>query len=78
MENIKPICSFLFVREVEYRSMASTVSKFLWLCWQLKERESLLPLLQLSTLEDEGRELAGSEPPLDTQLAQQEMKQGRM
>ncbi len=44
-------------------------------CWQLKERESLLPLLQLSTLEDEGRELAGSEPPLDTQLAQQEMKQ---
>ena len=44
-------------------------------CWQLKERESLLPLLQLSTLEDEGRELAGAEPPLDTQLAQREMKQ---
>jgi len=44
-------------------------------CWQLKEREALLPLLQLSTLEDEGRELAGAEPPLDMQLARQEMKE---
>ncbi|MGA7399959.1 MAG: sigma-70 family RNA polymerase sigma factor [Candidatus Sulfotelmatobacter sp.] len=44
-------------------------------CWQLKERESLLPLLQLSALEDEGREVAGSEPPPDAQLAQREMKQ---
>ncbi len=43
-------------------------------CWQLKERESLLPLLQLSTLEDEGRELAGREPAPDVQLARQEMK----
>ncbi len=43
-------------------------------CWQLKERESLLPLLQLSTLEDEGRELAGAEPAPDVQLARQEMK----
>ncbi len=44
-------------------------------CWQLKERESLLPLLQLSTLEDEGREIAGKEPAPDAQLAQREMKQ---
>jgi RNA polymerase sigma-70 factor (ECF subfamily) len=44
-------------------------------CWQLKERESLLPLLQLSTLEDEGRELAGHEVPPDVQLAQKQMKQ---
>jgi RNA polymerase sigma-70 factor, ECF subfamily len=44
-------------------------------CWQLKEREALLPLLQLSTLEDEGRELAGAETPPDVQLARQEMKQ---
>ncbi len=44
-------------------------------CWQLKERESLLPLLQLSILEDEGREVPGSEPPLDVQLARQQMKQ---
>jgi RNA polymerase sigma-70 factor (ECF subfamily) len=44
-------------------------------CWQLKERESLLPLLQLSMLEDEGRELPGTEPPPDVQLARQQMKQ---
>ena len=43
-------------------------------CWQLKEREALLPLLQLSTLEDEGREFPGSEPPPDAQLARQQMK----
>lgn len=38
-------------------------------CWQLKERESLLPLLQLSMLEDEGREVPGVEPLPDVQLA---------
>jgi len=43
-------------------------------CWQLKERESLLPLLQLSALEDEGRELAGADPAPDVQLARKEMK----
>src|SRR5438552_13372746 len=30
-------------------------------CWQLKEREALLPLLQLSALEEEGREIPGGE-----------------
>lgn len=44
-------------------------------CWQLKERESLLPLMQLSTLEDEGREVRGHEPTPDVQLARQQMKQ---
>jgi RNA polymerase sigma-70 factor (ECF subfamily) len=44
-------------------------------CWQLKEREALLPLLQLSMLEHEGREIAGAEAPLDIQLARQEMKE---
>jgi RNA polymerase sigma-70 factor (ECF subfamily) len=43
-------------------------------CWQLKERESLLPLLQLSMLEDEGREVPGAEPLPDVQLARQQMK----
>ena len=43
-------------------------------CWQLKERESLLPLLQLSALEDEGREIAGADPPPDAQLASRQMK----
>jgi RNA polymerase sigma-70 factor (ECF subfamily) len=44
-------------------------------CWQLKERESLLPLLQLSMLEDEGREVAGTEPAPDLRLAREQMKQ---
>ena len=44
-------------------------------CWQLKEREALLPLLQLSTLEDEGREIAGSELTPEGQLARGQMKQ---
>lgn len=44
-------------------------------CWQLKEREALLPLLQLSTLDEEGRELSGTEPTPETNLARQEMKQ---
>jgi len=44
-------------------------------CWQLKEREALLPLLQLSTLEDEGREVPGSDPGPEKQLARRQMKQ---
>ena len=44
-------------------------------CWQLKERESLIPLLQLSMLEDEGRGVPGTESPPDVQLARQQMKQ---
>lgn len=44
-------------------------------CWQLKEREALLPLLQLSTLDEEGRELSGTEPTPETNLASREMKQ---
>src|SRR5579864_8056545 len=44
-------------------------------CWQLKEREALLPLLQLSTLEEEGREIAGSELTPEAQLARRQMKQ---
>src|SRR5271165_310471 len=44
-------------------------------CWQLKEREALLPLLQLSTLEEEGREIPGGELTPEGQLARQQMKQ---
>jgi len=31
-------------------------------CWQLKEKEALLPVLQLSSLEDEGRQFASAAP----------------
>jgi RNA polymerase sigma-70 factor (ECF subfamily) len=56
-----------------FRSWLAQIAKRV--CWQLKERESLLPLLQLSTLEDEGRELPGPESPPDVLLAQQQMRQ---
>jgi len=62
------------LRESEaFRAWLAQIAKRV--CWQLKERESLSPLLQLSMLEDEGRELAGTGPPPDVQLARQEMKQ---
>src|SRR5579863_4464574 len=44
-------------------------------CWQLKEREALLPLLQLSTLDEEGREIPSAEPTPDVQLARRHMSQ---
>lgn len=44
-------------------------------CWQLKEREALLPLIQLSTLDDEGRELPGTDPTPEANLARRQMKQ---
>jgi len=43
-------------------------------CWQLKEREALLPLLQLSALEGEGREIAGRELTPEAQMARSQMK----
>jgi RNA polymerase sigma-70 factor (ECF subfamily) len=43
-------------------------------CWQLREREALLPLLQLSVLEDEGRQIKGAEPSPETQVALGRMK----
>jgi len=43
-------------------------------CWQLKEREALLPLMQLSEMEEEGREIASNEPAPEAQAAAREMK----
>ena len=56
-----------------FRSWLTQIAKRV--CWQLKEREALLPLLQLSTLDEEGREIAGSEPTPELQLARHQMKQ---
>ncbi|HTV60730.1 MAG TPA: sigma-70 family RNA polymerase sigma factor [Verrucomicrobiae bacterium] len=44
------------------------------ICWQLKERESLMPLLQLSILEEEAHEIPDAGSPPDAQLAAREMK----
>lgn len=43
-------------------------------CWQLKERKALMPLMQLSALEEEGREIAAEEPMMEVHLAAREMK----
>lgn len=43
-------------------------------CWQLRQREALMPLLQLSELEEQGTEIASAESPIDAQLALAEMK----
>src|ERR1700687_1596408 len=44
-------------------------------CLQLKEREALMPLLQLSSMGDEGREIPANDPLPEAQLARREMKQ---
>lgn len=44
-------------------------------CWQLKEREALSPLLQLSTLDDEGREIVAGDPTPEANVARRQMKQ---
>ena len=44
-------------------------------CWQLRKREALMPLLQLSSLEDEGHELPADDPALDSSVARQQMKE---
>ncbi len=43
-------------------------------CWQLRKRDALMPLLQLSALEEEGREIASTEVPIDSQLELAQMK----
>jgi len=44
-------------------------------CWQLRQREALLPIIQLSAMENEGEALAANAPSAETQAARQEMKQ---
>jgi RNA polymerase sigma-70 factor, ECF subfamily len=44
-------------------------------CWQLRKREALLPILQLSELEQEGRELSAQTTPIDSQVELTQMKQ---
>lgn len=44
-------------------------------CWQIKQKDALTPLLQLSTLEDEGKQLAALDPPPEAMLLARQMKQ---
>jgi RNA polymerase sigma-70 factor (ECF subfamily) len=43
-------------------------------CWQLKQREALLPILQLSALEEEGMQLVSSRESAETGVAREQMK----
>jgi RNA polymerase sigma-70 factor (ECF subfamily) len=43
-------------------------------CWQLKQREALLPILQLSALEDDGIEIASRQESAETSAAREQMK----
>jgi len=45
------------------------------ICWQFRQREAFAPLLQLSELEDEGRQLPSSDVPVDQKVAVRQMKQ---
>jgi RNA polymerase sigma-70 factor, ECF subfamily len=44
-------------------------------CWRLKEREALLPLMQFSELDEEGREIPSNEAPAEHREALREMKE---
>jgi RNA polymerase sigma-70 factor (ECF subfamily) len=43
-------------------------------CWHLKGREALAPLLQLSMLEEEGVAIKDPKPPIDSQVAVRRMQ----
>lgn len=43
-------------------------------CWQLRKREALMPLLQLSELEGEGKEIGATGPSAHAQVELAEMK----
>lgn len=58
---------------VAFRSWLATIARRI--CWQLKEQQALAPLLQLSVLEDEGRQFPSGEAMVDAGLAMRQMKQ---
>jgi RNA polymerase sigma-70 factor (ECF subfamily) len=57
---------------VAFRSWLARIAQRI--CWQFKEQRALAPLLQLSVLEDEGRQLPSGEEPIDDKLALNQMK----
>ncbi|MGO9520477.1 MAG: RNA polymerase sigma factor [Candidatus Korobacteraceae bacterium] len=43
-------------------------------CWQLKEREALLPVMQLSVMEEEGAQFPAGHPSVEMNAARNQMK----
>src|ERR1044071_4805139 len=61
------------LREVEaFRAWLAQIARRV--CWQLKERESLQPLMQLSALQEEGRDIVEARPNAEAEAGFQEMK----
>ena len=58
---------------VAFRSWLAQIARRV--CWQLKERDSLMPLVQLSALEDEGKQISANDLPMEAQLASRQMKE---
>jgi len=44
-------------------------------CWQLKQREALLPIIQMSAMEEEGWDTPAAGPSVEALAAREEMKQ---
>ena len=66
--NLNQLCA-----QEAFRSWLAQIGRRV--CWQLRKREALMPLLQLSELEEEGRELQGDAPGIDRQIAAKQMKE---
>ena len=58
---------------VAFRSWLGKIAQRV--CWQLKQKEALMPLLQLSLLEEEGREISQDEPSMEAKIAARQTKQ---
>jgi RNA polymerase sigma-70 factor (ECF subfamily) len=57
---------------VAFRSWLAKIANRV--CWQLRKREALMPLLQLSSLEEEGQEIMAGGPLVDAQMQKTQMK----
>jgi len=57
---------------VAFRAWLAAIARRV--CWQLKEREALIPLVQLSAVEEEGVQVPSGAAPVDQELAVTEMK----
>jgi len=58
---------------VAFRSWLAQIARRV--CWQLKERDSLMPLVQLSALEDEGKQISANDLSMEAHLASRQMKE---
>lgn len=58
---------------VAFRSWLAQIGKRV--CWQLKEKEAMAPLLQLSMLENEGAEIPAGGRAMETEIELRRMKQ---